>query len=90
MPTLLSPVALRDFARFDPAKRTADLRGRRIALVWNGKQNGETALRCVEEALRTRFGDLTASLIRIPYGIPEATVAEIRSSFDAAVAATGD
>jgi len=90
MPTLLSPVGARDFSRFEPAKRTADLRGRRIALVWNGKQNGETALRCVEESLRGRYPDLTASLIRIPYGIPEATVAEIRSSFDAAVAATGD
>jgi hypothetical protein len=90
MPTLLSPVALRDFVRFEPAKRTPDLRGRRLALVWNGKQNGETALRCVEEALRARFADLSFSLIRIPYGIPEATVAEIRSSFDAAVAATGD
>jgi len=90
MPTLLSPVAARDFARFDPAKRSSDLTGRRIALVWNGKQNGETALRCVEESLRGRFADLTFSLIRIPYGIPEATVAEIRSSFDAAVAATGD
>ena len=90
MPTLLSPVGARDLALFEPAKRTADLRGRRIALVWNGKQNGETALRSIEDALRKRFADLTFSLIRIPYGIPEATVAEIRSSFDAAVAATGD
>ena len=90
MPTLLSPVGARDFARFEPAKRFPSLQGRRVALVWNGKQNGETALRCVEEGLRRRFPDLTASLIRIPYGIPEATVAEIRSSFDAAVAATGD
>lgn len=90
MATLLSPVGARDFARFEPAKRSADLHGRRIALVWNGKQNGETALHCIEDALRTRFADLTFSLIRIPYGIPEATVAEIRSSFDAAVAATGD
>ena len=90
MPTLLSPVAARDFARFDPAKRTPALSGRRIALVWNGKQNGETALRSIEEALRRRFADTSFALIRIPYGIPETTVAEIRSSFDAAIAATGD
>ena len=90
MPTLLSPVGARDHARFEPAKRTADLRGRRIALVWNGKQNGETALRSIGDALGKRFADLTFSLIRIQYGIPEATVGEIRSSFDAVVAATGD
>ena len=90
MATLLSPVAAREVARYAPAKRPGDLHGRRIALVWNGKQNGETALRCVEEALRARMGELTTSLIRIPYGIPEATVAHIKSSFDAAVASTGD
>jgi hypothetical protein len=90
MATVLSPVAAREFARHAPAERHGDLRGRRIALVWNGKQNGETALRCVEEALRARVPDLTASLIRIPYGIPEETVAHIKGSFDAAVASTGD
>ena len=90
MATVLSPVAAREFRRYEPAKRPPDLGRGRVALVWNGKQNGETALRCVEEALRARFPDLTASLIRIPYGIPEATIAEIRSSFDAAVASTGD
>ena len=90
MTTLLSPVAAREFARHAPATRSGDLRGRRIALVWNGKQNGESALRCVQEALGARVPGLTAELIRIPYGIPEATVAHIKSSFDAAVASTGD
>ncbi len=90
MDTLLSPVAARDFPRFEPAPRLSDLAGRRVALVWNGKQNGETALRCVEDALRARYPGVTAELIRIPYGIPEATVADIRSRFDAAVASTGD
>jgi hypothetical protein len=90
MATLLSPVAARDFVRVEPAPRRPDLRGGRIALVWNGKQNGETALRCVEEALRARFADTSFALIRIPYGIPEAVLEEIRGGFDAAVAATGD
>lgn len=90
MATLLSPVATRDAVRAEPAKRPGDLRGRRLALIWNGKQNGELALRCVEEALRARFPDLQASLIRIPYGIPPEVVAEVRAGFDAAVASTGD
>jgi len=90
MATVLSPVAARELQRYPPAKRPPDLAGRRLALVWNGKQNGELALRCVEEALRARAPGLTASLIRIPYGIPEATVAEVRAAYDAAVASTGD
>jgi hypothetical protein len=90
MATLLSPVAARESVRVEPAKRRGDLGRRRLALVWNGKQNGELALRCVEEALRARIPDLQASLIRIPYGIPDDVVARIRSSFDAAVASTGD
>ncbi len=90
MATVLSPVGAREFVRVEPAARRPDLSGGRIALVWNGKQNGETALHCVEEALRGRFAGASFSLIRIPYGIPDAVVSEIRSGFDAAVAATGD
>lgn len=90
MATLLSPVAARDAVRVAPAARQRDLGGHRIALVWNGKQNGELALRCVEEALRARIPDLHAALIRIPYGIPDDVIAHVRSNFDAAVASTGD
>ena len=90
MATLVSPVAARESVRVEPAKRRRDLGRRRVALVWNGKQNGELALRCVEEALRARIPNVHTSLIRIPYGIPDDVVAQISSGFDAAVASTGD
>jgi hypothetical protein len=90
MAILLNPVAARDLERHAPATRPSSLAGRRVALVWNGKQNGELALRCVADALASRAPGLTTDLIRIPYGIPEATLHEIRTGYDAAVAATGD
>lgn len=90
MSILLSPVGEREVRQFEPAPRLGDLRGKRLALVWNGKQNGEVALRCVEERLRQRFPELTAELIRIGYGIPDDVLEAIRSRFGGAVAATAD
>lgn len=69
MNRLVNPVAEQESKRFEPAPRVDDLRRKRIALVWNGKQNGEVLLRCVEERLRARFPGLLADLIRIAQGV---------------------
>ena len=90
MATLLNPVGAQELERFPPARRVGDLTGKRVALIWNGKQNGEVALRLVGERLEARFQGLATRLIRIGYGIPEDQLEELRSTFDAAVAATGD
>jgi len=90
MAILLSPVGAQELGRFQPAPRLGDLGGKRVALVWNGKQNGEVALRCVGDRLMARFPGLTTRLVRIGYGIPDDQMEEIRSGFDAAVASTGD
>jgi hypothetical protein len=90
MATLLNPVGVQEIERFQPAVRAGDLRGKRVALVWNGKQNGEVALRVVGERLTAQYPGLTTELVRIGYGIPKDQLEEIRSGFDAAVAATGD
>ena len=90
MATLLSPVGAQELERFQPAPRLGDLGGKRVALIWNGKQNGEVALRRVGEKLTARFPSLTTQLVRIGYGVPKDQLEEIRSSFDAAVASTGD
>lgn len=90
MATLLSPVGAQELERFQPAPRPRDLSGKRVALIWNGKQNGEAALRRVGERLAERFQGITARLVRIGYGIPKDQLEEIRAGFDAAVAGTGD
>lgn len=90
MATLMSPVGAQELERFEPAARVGDLARKRVALIWNGKQNGEVALACVGERLRAQFPQLTTRLVRIGYGIPKDQLEEIRSSFDAAVASTGD
>jgi hypothetical protein len=90
MATLLNPVGAQELERYEPARRLDHLGGKRIALVWNGKQNGEVALACVGERLTARFPGLTARLVRIGYGIPKDQLDEIRGGFDAAVASTGD
>lgn len=90
MATLLSPVGAQELERFQPAPRVSGLNGKRVALVWNGKQNGEVALRSVGERLTARFPGLITRLVRIGYGIPKDQLEEICSSFDAAVASTGD
>ena len=90
MAILLSPVGAQELERFQPAPRLGDLNGKRVVLVWNGKQNGEVALRSVGERLTARFPKLTTRLVRIGYGIPGDQLEEIRAGFDAAVASTGD
>ena len=90
MATLLSPVGAQELERFQPAPRIGDLNGKRVVLVWNGKQNGEVALRSIGERLTARFPTLTTRLVRIGYGIPKDQLEEIRDGFDAAVASTGD
>jgi len=48
-----------DAERFPPAPRPATLDGARVALYWNGKQNGPDALVRAREALEQRFHDVT-------------------------------
>jgi hypothetical protein len=62
--TIVNPVAesqadLDDAMRDPPAPRPADLNGKRVALYWNGKQNGIHALDAARELLSQRFTGLT-------------------------------
>src|SRR5882757_5515574 len=62
--TIVNPIAesqidLDPSLRHAPAKRPADLNGKRIALYWNGKQNGPAALAAARKLLSERFDGLT-------------------------------
>ena len=62
--TIVNPIAesqidLDPSLRHAPARRPADLNGKRIALYWNGKQNGPAALAAARTLLSERFDGLT-------------------------------
>ncbi len=48
-----------DAERFPPAPRPSSLAGARIALYWNGKQNGLDALAAAKQILTARYPDAT-------------------------------
>ena len=52
---VLNPVAARKFRPVAPAKRHADLSGKKIGLYWNYKKHGDVALRRVKELLSGRY-----------------------------------
>lgn len=53
-------------AFLSPAPRNADLNGRRIGLLWNGKKHGDLVLERVAEGLAERFEGL--EFVRLPSG----------------------
>jgi hypothetical protein len=62
--TIVNPIAesqvdLDPSLRHSPAKRAKDLNGKRVALYWNGKQNGPVALEAARRLLSQRFRDLS-------------------------------
>jgi hypothetical protein len=58
-PVAESQVDLDDSMRDPPAPRPADLNNKRVALYWNGKQNGKFALDAVRDLLSKRFTGLS-------------------------------
>ena len=58
-PIAESQVDIDPSMRDKPAKRPADLNGKRVALYWNGKQNGPHALDAARELLSERFDGLS-------------------------------
>ncbi len=58
-PVAESQIDLDPSLRHPPAERVGDLNGKRIALYWNGKQNGPAALDAARRLLSARFSGLT-------------------------------
>jgi hypothetical protein len=62
--TIVNPIAesqidLDPSLRHPPAPRPSELNGKRIALYWNGKQNGPAALAAARKLLSERFTNLS-------------------------------
>src|SRR5688572_12812751 len=58
-PIAESQIDLDPSLRHPPARRNGDLNGKRIALYWNGKQNGPAALDAARRLLSERFEGLS-------------------------------
>lgn len=76
------------------AKRPSTLRGKRVAVLWNGRTHGDKILRRVLELLRERHGLEAGEFIKKPY-IGNVAPAEqfdrlLGSRVDAVVAGVGD
>ena len=73
-----------------PIPRLANLNKRKIGLYWNGKPDGDTLLKSIEDLLREQFKDI--EILRFHSGFPLAPEVkkEIAEKSDAVIGATGD
>ena len=90
-----SPVALPLETELTPARRGADLAGRRIGLYWNIKAGGDVALRHASELLGRRFEgasfvDLMGSVGVTMRHLTQADAEQVVASCDVVVGTTGD
>ena len=92
---IANPVAESALAHIDPAKRPADLAGKRIGLYWNMKPGGNVGLDQVEKRLAERYP--TAQFFRFQGSVGASVrhvtpkdVAAIAKDCEVVVGTTGD
>ena len=74
-----------------PARRLDSLAGKKITLWWNGKSQGDVALRAAAEAIERRFENVTFTLFtRLLDQRPGPYEATKAGGCDAVIASTGD
>ncbi|HZS01625.1 MAG TPA: hypothetical protein VFE37_23110 [Chloroflexota bacterium] len=91
--TLLDPQTAARPARVTRAPRPADLRGKRVGLLANGKPNSQEFLAALGGLLRERHGAVPLVLVGKPSAsrvAPAATLDELAAQCDAVVTAVGD
>lgn len=80
--------------RLITAPRPSTLRGKRVAVLWNGRPHGDKILRRVLDLLRERHGLEVADFLKKPYignvAPPEYFDRLLSSRVDAVVAGVGD
>ena len=86
---ILNPVAQVSVERRSLAPRLPTLDKKRIALYWNGKGGGDTALIRVSQQLESKVEGTKFELIRSAIPGPKEKV-EYAKSFDGVIGATGD
>ena len=90
--TVLDPTAEMDVERIPLAPRPADLAGKRVGILDNGKERAEEILRRIEERLKGQFPVASVVWRRKDYYTKRATVTlieELAASCDVVITAVG-
>jgi len=91
--TLLDPQASARPARVTRAPRPADLRGKRVGLLANGKTNSKELVSLLGTLLRERHGAVPVVLVGKPSSsrvAPDDTLDQLAAQCDVVVTAVGD
>ncbi|MBI2909492.1 MAG: hypothetical protein HYX92_17745 [Chloroflexi bacterium] len=88
---VMNPVAEVRPKGVTPAPRLDTLDGKKIALWWNTKSNGDVALTAAAEAIQRHFKNVTFERFTLQLGLATGPYDAVRSGgFDAVIASTGD
>jgi hypothetical protein len=89
---VLNPVApvVGDLERTPLAPRPASLEGKTLGLVWNGKANGDVALKRVGEVLQRKVENLTVRFYSGSLPCDKALLERVKQECDVAVGCTAD
>ncbi len=89
---VMNPVApvLGDVEATPPAPRPDSLEGKTIGLVWNGKANGDVALKRAGELIRRRVPDVSLKFYSGALPTPKPVMGRVKSEVDVAIGCTAD
>ena len=89
---VMNPVApvLGEVSSTPMASRLESLEGKTIGLIWNGKANGDVALRRAGELIQSRFQGVTVKLYSGALPTPAFIMDQAKSEIDAAIGCTAD
>ena len=89
---VMNPVApvLGDVEATPPAPRPDSLEGKTIGLVWNGKANGDVALKRAGELIRRRIPDVSLKFYSGALPTPKPVMDRAKSEVDVAIGCTAD
>ena len=89
---VMNPVApvLGDVEATPPAPRPDSLEGKTIGLVWNGKANGDVALKRAGELIRRSVPDVSLKFYSGALPTPKPVMDQAKTEVDVAIGCTAD
>jgi len=89
---VLNPVAPQqgDITALPLAPRPSSLQGKTLGLLWNGKANGDKALKRAGEMVQRRIPDVTVNFYSGALPCPDNLMERVKAEADAVLACTAD
>ena len=89
---VMNPVApvLGEVSAAPMAPRPSSLEGKTIGLLWNGKANGDVALKRAGELIRQRIPDVTLRFYSGALPVPKFIMEQAKTEVDVAIGCTAD